>query len=134
MKALNRIILSVTLSVTCGAAAAEWSQINRDANGTTYVDKANMTAKDGLVTLWSLYDAEVPTEVRPNEYSHSAKMQSEFNCQEHIARTIVMISYGERMASGKVMSVKSIPTEWELINPATWRHALFMIACPKKKS
>lgn len=129
----NKIIVTIALSLTCGMAAAEWSQLNRDINGATYIDKEKVVAKEGLVVLWSLYDAEIPTEIKPNEYSHSAKTQIEFNCHEHTARTMVMVSYAERMGTGKVMSVKTVPSQWELINAQTWRQALFKVACPKSK-
>lgn len=128
-----KFILAGILSLYCGFAAAEWSLLNRDAYGTTYFDKEKIVAQEALATVWTLYDAEVPTEIKPGEYSHSARTQTEFNCQERTARTTVMISYAERMASGKVMSVKSSPSQWEVINPKTWRQAVFKVACPKSK-
>lgn len=130
----KKFILAGILSLSCGMAAADWSALIRDAHGTTYFDKEKIVAQDALATVWTLYDAEVPTEIRPNEYSHSARTQIEFNCQERLARTMVMISYAERMANGKVMSVKSTHSQWEVINPKTWRQAVFKVACPKSKS
>jgi hypothetical protein len=129
----KKFILASILSLSCGMAAADWSLLIRDANGTTYFDKEKIAVQETLATAWTLYDAEVPAEIRPNEYSHSARTLSEFNCRERTARTMVMIGYAERMASGKVMSVKNTPSQWEVINPQTWRQAVFKVACPKSK-
>lgn len=129
----KKFILAGILSLSSGMVVADWSLLNRDAYGSTYFDKEKILVHEALATVWTLYDAEVPSEIRPNEYSHSARTQTQFNCQERTARTMVMISYAERMAGGKVMSVKSNPSQWEVINPKTWRQAVFKVACPKSK-
>lgn len=129
----KNIFLAGILSLSCGLAAADWSLLIRDAYGTTYFDKEKISGREALATVWTLYDAEVPIEIRPSEYSHSARTQTEFNCQERTARALVMVSYAERMANGKVMSVKSAPSQWETINPKTWRQAVFKMACPNNK-
>ena len=130
---IKKFILVSILGLSCGMAAADWLLLIRDAYGTTYFDKEKIVVQEALATVWALYDAEVPTEIRPDEYSHSARTLTEFNCQERTARTMVMISYAERMANGKVMSVKSTPSQWEVINTKTWRQAVFKVACPNSK-
>ena len=129
----KKFIVAGILSLSCGMAAAEWTLLIRDTYGTTYFDIEMITVQEALATAWTLYDAEVPTEIRPNEYSHSARTLTEFNCQERTARTMALISYAERMANGKVMSVKSTPSQWEVINPKSWRQSVFRVACPRVK-
>ncbi|WP_143131279.1 surface-adhesin E family protein [Noviherbaspirillum humi] len=113
------------------AASGEWTRIGLEAQGVTYADRGSLRRNGDLVSIWTLFDADVPQLQRENEYAHSSRVQIEFNCAEHLARTVNVVNYAERMAAGKVVGVRSVPQNWEVLAPNTPQAAIFKLACPK---
>lgn len=129
---LCRAVLSFALLFGSGYAFGQWSYVSRSEHGTTYVDTSTIRITSNGAALWTLYDAEVPYLERENEYVQSTKVQTEFDCQKTMARSLNTVKYSDRMAMGKVVDVSSIPQVWEPVNPNTGRSILIQLACRSK--
>lgn len=125
---LGMLMLAVAPAL---AAPGDWTRIGQEALGVTYADRGSLRRNGDLASIWTLFDADVPQMQRENEYAHSSRVQIEFNCTEHLARTINVVNYAERMAAGKVVGVRSVPQNWEVIAPNTPQAAVFKLACGK---
>lgn len=129
---LRQALLSFTIVFGSGCVLAEWSRVMQDEHGTTYADISTIRSTSNGAALWTLYDAEVPSLERENEYVHSTRVQTEFDCQKKMARSLNTVKYADRMANGKAVRVHSIPEDWEPINPNTGRASLIKVLCSSK--
>lgn len=138
MHAAIALILSIGFLGSTPAMAA-WAVVQKDEFGTSYIDLDTKHLTEDGVIVWTLYDSEIPSEVVPGQYSHSTRVETEFNCENRVARILAMVRYSQRMGGGQVVDVKQVRAvgrsqlieDWEAINPATGRAKLFALVCPK---
>ena len=138
MKAAAALVLATGFLASLPTEAA-WAVVQKDDYGTSYIDLDSKHSTDDGVAVWTLYDAEIPSEAGPGQFSHSARVKTEFNCQKVVARMLAMVRYSGRMANGHVVDVKQVRAvgasqiieDWQAIDPATGRAKLFALVCSK---
>lgn len=105
---------------------AGWEIVYKNASITTYADRATISKKGNVATIWVLMDhAEIPG---------SNKQPNEFDCKEHktkLPERYKMVLYDQRRGagSGRESEVTS-QSGWEPV-PSNWEN-LFKIACGKQ--
>jgi hypothetical protein len=127
---LKAISFCTALTIAQPSLAA-WSQMAKDEHGTMYVDMTTVRKTTLGVAVWTLYDAEVPYSQR-DEYVHSTRVETEFNCDASQARTLRTVKYAERMAGGKVIQAELLFNAWEPVNPRTGRATLIKMVCTSR--
>ena len=126
----------LTLGLTCSSAMAEWTKVDKSANGkfTFYVDLVTIRVKGNTVKMWSLNDyiKPEPSAEGRGKFYKSAKGQSEYNCDEETKRLLAYSLHSKNMGLGEVLlSNYGFDGQWGAIAPDSIDSVLFSIACGK---
>jgi Surface-adhesin protein E len=121
-------ILAILLAVVSGNAAAAWVTVSGTNNFFTFADPATISKAGNMVKMWDLLDYKIIREVEGIRYL-SQKSHSEYNCQEALARPLVVFLHSGIMGSGEPVFNSNTPDDWQRVSPGTVNEALLKYAC-----
>lgn len=128
----KRIWVTLTALAAAGtAAAAEWVSLGDQGPAEVLVDKASVTRKGDLATMWSLQELKTPGSAGGASYV-SLKRQDEFDCKDPRTRGVQISAYPQPKGEGKAVASEKGSGKWDKIVPGSTNEVLWKIACAKE--
>ena len=126
-------VLTVTLALTCGNAAAEWTAVGRgDYIHTPYADKATIRRNGTMARMSSLYDFSKQDFTPEGKGLYSSVVLREYDCEGWRVRLLSAIDFSGHMGAGEAVSTSARVGRWEGIVPGALDEAYWNIACGAK--
>ena len=125
--------ISLTLLILSSAPAyAEWVEVAKGGNATSYMDPDTIRSKGTMVKMWGLDDQKsTQTSDREGKSYLSLKLQMEFDCAEEQLRTLAEHGYSGKMGTGEIVFSHTKPSNWAPPIPASVGQANWKFACKK---
>ena len=129
-KKLVKLAAALALLGTASfGAMAEWTEVNRSAKRTTYVDLNTIRRSGHMAKIWTLDDENFPRASRSGATYLSSRVRNEYDCRDERARMSDLSAHTERMAKGSTVFSYSEGGEWSSVVPDSIGEAIFKIAC-----
>ncbi len=98
---IRGILLSAVLGASAiHASAADLLRVRANSSETVYVDRDTIKVKDGLATVWSIWDLAVPRTNLFSEGYRSVLVKNEYNCSKRTGRVVEVVEFSDAMAQG----------------------------------
>lgn len=125
--------ISLTLLILSSAPAyAEWVEVAKGDNVTSYMDPDTIRSKGAMVKMWGLDDQKTTRTSREGKSFLSLKVQVEYDCAEEQLRTLAEYGYSGQMGTGEIVySYTKKPDNWKPAMPGSVGHANWVFACKK---
>jgi len=123
--------LIALLVLSSGPAYAEWEVVDKNDEGTTYIDPDTIRRNGGLVKVWTLHDYKTVRTSSGNSF-WSVKGQEEYDCEEQRYRVLAWTGFSGNRGSGKAVSSNSTEGTWQPVASESVGHVLWTVACAKK--
>ena len=94
----------------------------------TYIDRATVRGRGGLVRMWWLMDYQLVQIVDEKGY-FSRVHHTEFDCRRQRTRLLSVALLSQQMGLGEVVFEDTAPRRWESVTGQPFQQALFDIAC-----
>ena len=103
-------IYCILLILFSSTSFAKWEggYLSDDGKMSLYYDNESIDINYPLFRIWSLMDFKSPI----NKNISSAKILTEYNCEESQRRVAHMISYSKNMGKGIIISEATASQEW----------------------
>ena len=128
---MTRLLLITLLLLSSSPAYAEWVVVDKNDDGTTYIDPDTIRRKGNLVKMWHLFDYKT-TRIVAGNLSLSSKAQSEYDCAEERFRGLAYTDFLFNMGRGMVTNSSLNEEKWQPVQPRSVGEALWEAACGKK--
>ena len=125
---MKRLFTLLTLICLCTGAAAQWTPVMVDQMVITYIDRATLRGKGGLVKMWWLMDYQL-VQIADDKGYFSGLHHSEFDCKGQRARLLAVALLSQAMGQGDTVFEDAAPRKWELVSAQPFQQALWDIAC-----
>ena len=131
MKTTKRIALTLSLAALCGAAQAEWVEIQKFEDGMrVFVDKATVRRNGDTAQILHLVRWGEPQEEKGIYPYQSTIVRTSYDCIGKHEKYLGSTSYAEPMGSGaKVAYDEDEAESWYLISEGSMEEKLWKIAC-----
>jgi hypothetical protein len=110
------------------SAAAQWTPVMVDQVVITYIDRATLRGRGGLVKMWWLMDYQLVQIIDEKGY-FSRVHHSEFDCKHQRSRLLSVALLSQQMGLGEVVYEDRVPRRWEPVAAQPFQQALLEIAC-----
>jgi|TARA_B110000444_G_scaffold44942_1_gene40843 hypothetical protein len=126
-----KIFLFIALSFFVNLLQAKWEggYVSEDGKMTLYFDSETVQVNYPLFRSWSLMDFNEP--IFNNMLS--AKILTEYSCQEKERRVVHVISYSGNKGEGKILSQASSNQPWEIIKEPSSAYDLMINVCKNRE-
>lgn len=94
----------------------------------TYIDRATLRGRGGLVKMWWLMDYQLVQIVDEKGY-FSRVHHSEFDCKRQRTRVLSVALLSQQMGMGEPVFQDPVPRRWESVAGQPFQQALLDIAC-----
>lgn len=94
----------------------------------TYIDRATLRGRGGLVKMWWLMDYQLVQIIDEKGY-FSRVHHSEFDCKRQRTRLLSVALLSQQMGLGEVVFEDPAPRRWEPVAGQPFQQALLEIAC-----
>jgi len=125
---MKRLFTLLTLICLCTGAAAQWTPVMVDQMVITYIDRATLRGKGGLVKMWWLMDYQL-VQIADDKGYFSRLHHSEFDCKGQRARLLAVALLSQAMGQGDTVFEDAAPRKWERVSAQPFQQALWDIAC-----
>lgn len=129
---LRKCMMTMLLAAMSGGAAAEWVEVAGNEAAATYADSDTIRRRGTMVTMWHLVDYANAREVTGIGPYSSARMLTEYDCEQPRTRTLYVVVHSGNMGAGKVLGKVAEPGHWRPIPPDTPAEILRGYACWKE--
>jgi hypothetical protein len=109
-------------------AAAQWTPVMVDQMVITYIDRATLRGRGGLVKMWWLMDYQLVQVIDEKGY-FSRVHHSEFDCKRQRVRLLSVALRSQQMGLGELVFEDPVPRRWEPVAEQPFQRALLEIAC-----
>jgi hypothetical protein len=124
--------ISLTLLILSSAPAyAEWVEVAKGDNVTSYMDPDTIRSKGTMVKMWGLDDQKTTRTSREGKSFLSLKMQQEYDCAEEQWRSLAEYGYSGQMGTGEIVFSHTKPNDWAPAIPGSVGQANWKFACKK---
>ena len=128
---MNKLLLTLILSVVSGSAMADWSKVGEDSDSTVYSDVSTLRKNGDLVKMWSLYDFKEAQKMAGKDYL-SMEVKYEFDCAKEQSLKTYVIYYAGKMGSGEKGAFTYPPKQWQPVKGNSNKEMLWKVACGKQ--
>jgi hypothetical protein len=109
-----RVLPSALSLIVATSVRAEWVKVGEDDGQVVYVDPSTLEKAGDVRRAWTLNDQKL---ARGDDVA-SFRTLDDFNCKEGRRRTVFLVTYSGRMATGKVLeSGKPLLDKFEVVYP-----------------
>lgn len=132
---MPRAIWIVLLAMVSGNAMADWIKVNENSEFTTYGNRATISTKGHVASMWSMYDFQtVQTLLSDSANYNSTQQLSSYDCRDEKTKMLTSTLYSKRMGEGRVVHRYKLQFEWQALKATSATEALWKLACGKKVS
>lgn len=129
----TRGILSLSLALLSGNAAAEWTAVG----GGNYIhapfaDKTTIRRNGATARMSGMYDFKKQDFTPEGKGLFSTVVLREYDCDQRQVRLLSSIDFSGHMGAGDAVSTSARPGRWESIVPGALDEAYWKIACSGK--
>ena len=129
----TRGILSLTLAISCGNAAADWTAVGGgNYIHTPYADTASIRRDGALARMSGMYDFRKQDFTPDGKGLYSTVVLREYDCNGRQVRLLSSIDFSGHMGAGEAVSTSARVGRWEGIVPGALDEAYWNIACGRK--
>ena len=120
MKSLLTIFTFISTVMFSSTSYAEWTKVNENSLGNTYIDFERIRSHDGYIYYWILIDL-----FAPNEETLSMKSYKQGDCKLFRFKYLSISTFKEPMGNGTSKTVTINDNHWQDPPPdTTWEDAL----------
>jgi hypothetical protein len=129
----TRVILSLSLALLSGNAAAEWTVVGGgDQIHAPFADKATIRRNGATARMSGMYDFRKQDFTPEGRGLFSTVVLREYDCEERRVRLLSYIDFSGHMGTGTVVAAGIDPGRWEAVVPGALDEAYWKIACGGK--
>lgn len=125
---MKRLFISLAITCLSAGAAAQWTPVMVDEVVITYIDRATLRGKGGMVRMWWMMDYQL-VQITSEKGYFSRLHHSEFDCKGQRIRLLSVALLSERMGHGQVIFEDPVPRKWETVRDGSFQDALRGVAC-----
>ncbi|EAV46583.1 MAG: hypothetical protein HN470_01995 [Nitrosomonadales bacterium] len=123
------MVMALLMLASTGFAKWEGGYLSNDGKMTLYFDNETIQVNYPLFRSWSLMDFKDP--IANNMLS--AKILTEYDCDEEKRRVVHVISYSGNKGEGKILSQASSNQAWDVISDeASSAYDLMLTVCGER--
>ncbi|MBT6140920.1 MAG: hypothetical protein HOH72_02890 [Nitrosomonadales bacterium] len=123
------MVMALLMLASTGFAKWEGGYLSNDGKMTLYFDNETIQVNYPLFRSWSLMDFKDP--IANNMLS--AKILTEYDCDEEKRRVVHVISYSGNKGEGKILSQASSNQAWDVISDeASSAYNLMLTVCGER--
>jgi len=123
------MVMALLMFASTGFAKWEGGYLSNDGKMTLYFDNETIQVNYPLFRSWSLMDFKDP--IANNMLS--AKILTEYDCDEKKRRVVHVISYSGNKGEGKILSQASSNQAWDVISDeASSAYDLMLTVCGER--
>ena len=123
------MVMALLMFASAGFAKWEGGYLSNDGKMTLYFDNETIQVNYPLFRSWSLMDFKDP--IANNMLS--AKILTEYDCDEEKRRVVHVISYSGNKGEGKILSQASSNQAWDVISDeASSAYDLMLTVCGER--
>ncbi|MCH9781547.1 MAG: hypothetical protein K0U03_04415 [Betaproteobacteria bacterium] len=123
------MVMALLMFASTGFAKWEGGYLSNDGKMTLYFDNETIQVNYPLFRSWSLMDFKDP--IANNMLS--AKILTEYDCDEKKRRVVHVISYSGNRGEGKILSQASSNQAWDVISDeASSAYNLMLTVCGER--
>ena len=123
------MVMALLMFASTGFAKWEGGYLSNDGKMTLYFDNETIQVNYPLFRSWSLMDFKDP--IANNMLS--AKILTEYDCDEEKRRVVHVISYSGNKGEGKILSQASSNQAWDVISDeASSAYDLMLTVCGER--
>ena len=123
------MVIALLMLASTGFAKWEGGYLSNDGKMTLYFDNETIQVNYPLFRSWSLMDFKDP--IANNMLS--AKILTEYDCDEKKRRVVHVISYSGNKGEGKILSQASSNQAWDVISDeASSAYDLMLTVCGER--
>jgi len=123
------MVMALLMLASTGFAKWEGGYLSNDGKMTLYFDNETIQVNYPLFRSWSLMDFKDP--IANNMLS--AKILTEYDCDEKKRRVVHVISYSGNKGEGKILSQASSNQAWDVISDeASSAYNLMLTVCGER--
>ncbi|MDA7751411.1 hypothetical protein N9K12_00730 [Methylophilaceae bacterium] len=123
------MVMALLMFASTGFAKWEGGYLSNDGKMTLYFDNETIQVNYPLFRSWSLMDFKDP--IANNMLS--AKILTEYDCDEKKRRVVHVISYSGNKGEGKILSQASSNQAWDVISDeASSAYNLMLTVCGER--
>jgi|TARA_B110000259_G_scaffold188487_1_gene248114 hypothetical protein len=123
------MVMALLMLASTGFAKWEGGYLSNDGKMTLYFDNETIQVNYPLFRSWSLMDFKDP--IANNMLS--AKILTEYDCDEKKRRVVHVISYSGNKGEGKILSQASSNQAWDVISDeASSAYDLMLTVCGER--
>jgi hypothetical protein len=131
---IHKVVLMLSLGLTCGLASAEWVAVGESDSLISYVDYSTIRKSGNMVKMWSIYDYKHALEGFAGKKFLSTKSRDEYDCIEEKARRISLSVFSGNIGQGEAIYTDSFVNGWVDVAPDSIGKTLWDIACGKEEA
>ena len=126
------LLLSALVSASAiNAVAADLLEVRASSSETVYVDRDTIKVKDGLATVWSIWDLAVPRINIFSEGYRSVLVKNEYNCNKRTGRVVEVVEFSDAMAQGgAIRTYSDFEREPDPVPKGSVGQTIFELSCP----
>jgi len=129
----TRVILSFSLALLSGNAAAEWAAVGGDNTiYSAFADKATIRRNGTLVRMSGLYDFRRQDFTPEGKGLYSTVVLREYDCEGRRVRLLSSIDFSGRMGAGEPVDSSTRTGRWESIVAGAIDELYWNAACGAK--
>lgn len=125
---MRKVIWTMLLAVVSTSAMAEWTRVDSNEDGTSYVDLATIRKEGDRTKVWVLFDKKTAQTIDSGTFL-STKRQHEFDCKEGLSRYLNFAFHSENMGGGKAIYAGSEPGKWSPVTPGSIKESQWKTVC-----
>jgi hypothetical protein len=125
---MKKYLLMLALLIASQPVLADWSKMLEGKSSVTYIDQSSISKVGNLVRINSITDYTVAQDMAGVKYL-SILAVTEYDCQGKQFHSIDLKWFGASMAQGEVVLHNDVQDDWQAVNPATGREAIWEIVC-----
>ena len=131
VKTMNKIWMSLALTLASSGALAGWDAVGTGAAYTTYIDRASIRRSGTMTKMWSLLDSKSAQMLNNHGTFKSMKTQDEYDCAEERYRSLYFVFFTDNMGEGSVIATGKGAEIWTPYAPESTSEVLWNVACGK---
>ncbi len=130
---MNKLLLTLILTLVSTSAMAEWTWAVEDAGVgiTVYVDRTSISKTGNIVKMLTLVDFKAVQGKSKSKFL-SQKEQDEYDCKDEKIRILTFSQHSKNMGAGEVVFSDSVSSKWLPVAPRSSNEVLWEIACGKQ--